>query len=761
MPTGGAAGLPREASRNLTSSDGSENQPTLSRDGSGGGSGSGSGGGSGGKGSSSGVILRSLVKALPWALLLLFGVRGLLAMRSDGTTVDEPFHLAYGERALAAGTFLRENDLLNSKMPVSVLNAIPVAAANRGSSLSWRQKLFIARLPTLLLGVLLGALVWRWAHALFGPWSGVLALVLYSFCPNMLAHSHLVTTDVATGLGMFAATYCFWRYLTVPSRGRLLVAAAVFGAAQLTKATALFLVPMFALILLVRAVRDVRLRRQSSAIGWKEAVATLGRHAARGCAVLVVFGVVGILILNLGFWWEGTLTPLKRYSFVSANFKSLAGLPVVRDLPLPLPYAYLQGIDMVSGDATAETWSYLRGRYSQTGFRSYFLWGFLVKVPLATQVLLGLALWLWCSGRVRAPGAEEFLVVPVLFLLLYLSLCFRLDIGFRYFLPALPFLFVFASRVAAPRVLEAAEGGSVWRPLTAGVLLAWLAVSSFAIHPHYLAYFNEIAGGPAHGWRWLIDSNLDWGQEGEYVREVYAPRSPVPVRVLFDPSGPVAGRLAVNVTSLVGRDPAAARRHAWLRDNFKPIATFGYSSKVFDVTEAEIARCCAGLPRAWVIDRLADDLALSGEPFAGGDGVTTRFAERLNDGMLGANDPVDAARTLPPQPRPVRGWFGVRWSTPRTIGRVVAFPGFASRGPLVRKFLALDYVFQSWDGAQWRDIPGTRTTGNQALRVEHRFPPLRTSGIRLVVERERNGQGGEEATGGFRAACLELAAYPP
>src|ERR1700674_4351160 len=239
MPTGGAAGLPREASRNLTSSDGSENQPTLSRDGSGGGSGSGSGGGSGGKGSSSGVILRSLVKALPWALLLLFGVRGLLAMRSDGTTVDEPFHLAYGERALAAGTFLRENDLLNSKMPVSVLNAIPVAAANRGSSLSWRQKLFIARLPTLLLGVLLGALVWRWAHALFGPWSGVLALVLYSFCPNMLAHSHLVTTDVATGLGMFAATYCFWRYLTVPSRGRLLVAAAVFGAAQLTKATAL------------------------------------------------------------------------------------------------------------------------------------------------------------------------------------------------------------------------------------------------------------------------------------------------------------------------------------------------------------------------------------------------------------------------------------------------------------------------------------------------------------------------------------------
>ena len=742
MPTGGAAGLPREASRDLTSIDESENLPPLSRGGSG-----------------SGVILRALVKALPWMLLALFAVRGLLAMRSDGTTVDEPFHLAYGERALAAGTFLREYELLNSKMPVSVLNAIPVVAATRGRSLPWRQQLFIARLPTLLLGVLLGALVWRWAHALFGPWSGVLALALYSFCPNMLAHAHLVTTDVATGLGMFAATYCFWRYLTSPTRGRLLVAATVFGAAQLTKATALFLVPMFALILLVRAVRGVRRQRQTAGTGWNETVATLGRHAARACAVLLVFGGVGILILNLGFWWEGTLTPLKRYSFVSANFKSLAGLPGIRDLPLPLPYAYLQGLDMVSHDAAAEGWSYLRGSYSQTGFRSYFLWGFLVKVPLATQVLLGLALLLWCSGWVRAPGAEEFLVVPVLFLLLYLSLCFRLDIGFRYFLPALPFLFVFASRVAAPGALEPVARSSLWQPLTAGVLLAWLAVSSLAIHPHYLAYFNEVAGGPKHGWEWLIDSNLDWGQEGDYVRDVYAAHSPV--QVLSDSSGPVAGRIAVGVSSLVGRDPAAARRHAWLRDNFKPIATFGYSWKVFDVTEAEIARCCANLPRAWIIDRLADDLALSGEPFAGGEGVSVRFAERLNDGMLGANEPVDAARTLPPQPRPVRAWFGIRWPAPRTLGRVVAFPGFASRGPLVRKFLALDYVFQSWDGTQWRDIPGTRTTGNQALRVEHRFPPLRTGAIRLVVERERNAQGGEEPTGGFRAACLELAAYPP
>ena len=712
----------------------------------------------------------------------MFAVRGLLAMRADGTTVDEPMHLAYGERALTAGTFLRDTEALNSKMPVSVLNAIPVAVAGRGRSLGWGRQLFLARLPTLLLGILLGILVWRWAQALFGAAGGALALLLYTCCPNVLAHAHLVTTDAATALGMFASVYCLWRYFERPSGSRLAIAATVFGLAQLTKATAILLVPILAVILAVRAFREARQGRGAPAgpdsPDSKEAAATLARAAARSGAIFLLFGIVTVAMLNLGFRGEGTFTPLGRYAFVSTGFKALGSVPVLRELPLPLPYAYVQGLDMVSHDALAESWSYLRGSYSQSGFRSYFLWSFLVKVPLATQILLVLALWPWCRGRARAPGAEAFLVVPVAVLLLDLSLFFRLDIGFRYLLPALPFLFVFTARVAAPggylapalpsawqapdrQALDRQASGRAvaWKAAATGGLVAWLVVSSFSVHPHYLAYFNELAGGPANGWRWLVDSNLDWGQDDERVRRLAAARGPG--GVLFDPSGPVAGRIAVGISNLVGRDPAAARRHAWLRDNFRPIATIGYSWKLFDVGEADLVRCCAQLPRAWVIDDLAADLALDGEPFGGGDGVTVRFAEKLNDGMLGANEPVDAARTLPPRPRPVRAWFGVRWSTPRTLGRVVAYPGFASRGPQARRFLALDYVIQSWDGAQWRDLPGTRTLGNQALRVEHRFPPLTTGAIRIVVERERNDRGTEELAGGFRAACLEVAAYPP
>jgi 4-amino-4-deoxy-L-arabinose transferase-like glycosyltransferase len=719
-------------------------------------------------------------------LLVLFCARELLAMRVDGATVDEPTHLAYGERALASGTFRREHEAHYS-VPASVLNAIPVALANRGQAISWRQRLFIARLPTVLLGACLGWLVWRWALQLFGAWSGMLALFLYTFCPNVLAHAHLVTTDVATALAMFAATYCLWRYVTQPSRGRLLAAAAVFGAAQLTKATALFLVPVFALLLGARALRSALDELRSGRAAWQEAGRVLARQAARCVSLLALFGVAAMLALDLGFWFEGTGTPLSRFPLASPALRRLAAVPVVRDLPLPLPAAYVQGLDMVSQDTGGGTWSYLRGRYSQTGFRSYFFWSFLVKVPLATQLLLVIACCLWAAGKVRASGADSFLLVPPLLLFLYLSLLFQLDVGFRYLLPALPFLFVFASRAAAPAAWgpavpaagpvpavwpapagwqpavpaagEPAAPRPLWRWLVAAALLVWLAAASALAHPHYIPYFNELAGGPANGWRWLIDSNLDWGQDAERVREVYAARSPV--RVLFDPSGPVAGRVAVGLSRLVGHDPGAARRHAWLRDNFRPIATFGHSWEVFDVTERDLARCCAGLPRAWVLDDLDSDLALAGEPFGGGEGVATRFEERLNDGMLGANEPVDAARTLPPRPQPVRAWFGISWPAPETIGRVVAFPSFESRGPTARKFLAIDYVFQFWDGARWCDIPGTRVFDNRALRVEHRFSPLRTSRIRLLVERERNELGNAELTGGFRAACLELAAYPP
>ena len=61
-------------------------------------------------------------------------------------------------------------------------------------------------------------------------------------------------------------------------------------------------------------------------------------------------------------------------------------------------------------------------------------------------------------------------------------------------------------------------------------LFAWQAYGVLRIHPFYLAYFNEIANGPEGGAEWVVDSNLDWGQdlkrlaqfvEANNIQEIY------------------------------------------------------------------------------------------------------------------------------------------------------------------------------------------------------------------------------------------------
>jgi hypothetical protein len=720
--------------------------------------------------------------------LALFGWRELAAMRADGSTVDEPSHLAYAERGIAQGTFERDAEVYNSKMPVSVLNALPVLAAERlGVSLEHRRWLWLGRLPTVALALVLGWMVFHWARALFGLRGGALALFLYTFCPNVLAHSHMITTDVATALGMFGATYAFWGYRRRPSGWRLAVAAAAFGAAQLTKATALFLVPMFLIILGIEAVGRWRRRGMPATAtvapapvpaGGPEVVTSVAAPAATGPEVGPVTGPVdrrelaasvatapapraarrfvsallpaaallagAVIALNLGFVGEGTLTPLARYQPVSRAFQQLAAVPMLRDLPVPLPQPYVAGLDMVARDVRAGSLTYLHGRFSAAGFWDYYLVALLIKVPLGTLALLVLAGWLAATGRVRAPGAEAWLLVPPAFLLAYLSFAFELQIGLRYLLPAFPFLFVFAARAAAWRPRSKRAGVAV--PL----LAAATAVSSLAAHPRYIPYFNELIGGTRNGYRWLTDSNVDWGQDNEFMREVYARQSPV--RVWIEPGGPIAGRVAVGLMTLT-------TRHTWLREHFQPAALVHGSWAVFDVAQDEIDGCCAGQEPAWRMTDDASDLAFAGEPIGGGDGVGVRFLSRLNDGMLGANSDWDAARSSP-MPAPVRAWFGIAWERPRQIGRVVAYPGFYSRGPDARRYLATDYVLQSWDGHGWVDIPGTRVTGNHRVHVEHEFPPVRTTRLRLLIERERNERGTEEIPGTFRAVCLELAIYP-
>ncbi len=93
-----------------------------------------------------------------------------------------------------------------------------------------------------------------------------------------------------------------------------------------------------------------------------------------------------------------------------------------------------------------------------------------------------------------------------------MSVFTNIALGLRYVLPIFPFLYVGAGRL----VPWVAGLPGRWRWVGGTIVAAGLVATATAtawIHPHYLAYFNQVAGGPENGSRHLIDSNLDWGQD--------------------------------------------------------------------------------------------------------------------------------------------------------------------------------------------------------------------------------------------------------
>ena len=125
---------------------------------------------------------------------------------------------------------------------------------------------------------------------------------------------------------------------------------------------------------------------------------------------------------------------------------------------------------------------------------------------LLTVAALFAAVW---RTDARATQADEIvLLAPVVVVLLVMSFFTDINLGLRYVLPIFPFWFVSVSRVAA--LIEPRR-----RILAALIVLplVWNIARCGWIHPDHLAYFNELVGGPKNGYRHLIDSNLDWGQD--------------------------------------------------------------------------------------------------------------------------------------------------------------------------------------------------------------------------------------------------------
>jgi hypothetical protein len=205
------------------------------------------------------------------ALLWLFWGRVLVNVRDQSPTMDEPFHLVRGVAYWRTGDLRLqyEHPPLSHALSGLFLALEPdlpspadLKGWDRASSIDvarhllrepgWPigRVLFLGRWPILALGLVLSALVGRWAGELFGHWAGLAALFLCTFDPNILAHSSLITTDMAVTCLACAACYVFSCWLDRPTSGRLLLAGLTLGLAWGAKLSALILLPVLGLVLL-------------------------------------------------------------------------------------------------------------------------------------------------------------------------------------------------------------------------------------------------------------------------------------------------------------------------------------------------------------------------------------------------------------------------------------------------------------------------------------------------------------------------------
>jgi len=373
------------------------------------------------------------------------------------------------------------------------------------------KMIFLSRLAVVIVGLLCGIILFLWADALFGTKAALFSLFLYSLSPNMLAHTRLATTDMVTTCFMLLSVCTFWLFVKAPSIKNVLTAGVCLGLAQLSKYSSLLLYPLFCFLLLFElpSVPDIAKRK-------------------RFIVKFLIVIAISVLVLWAGYGFE--LQPVLKdamragekiriaHSFARNVFPFWDGTADGRLdeflLKAPFPLGeHLLGILGVLRHAYVGHGTFFCGRWSGHGNPLYFILAVMIKTPLPALFFLITGLLVSLKNGIKRN--ERFIIATIA--LFFITASFSsLQLGLRYILCLYPFFFILAGRS-----IEFMRRNTF--RILAVILMAWYAFSALWTWPDYLSYFNETIGGPRNGYRYLRDSNIDWGQDlpalARYMRE--------------------------------------------------------------------------------------------------------------------------------------------------------------------------------------------------------------------------------------------------
>lgn len=568
-------------------------------------------------------------------LVLFFGIISLQAIPSllqESPTFDEVMRQLPGYLSLSRGNYALHMDhpplvKLITSLPLFLTEInLPPTPKEWTDLARWRfahdflfngnnadRLVLLGRLSLFPLFLLLGFFVYTWSKKTFGQGAAVVALTFYSFEPNILAHGRLMNTDFAVTCFSFLTIYGVHQLLYEISLPRLFLTGLALGLAVTTKFSALWVIPTL-LLLGAGALH----RKHAIALKLPNSeVFTSSGTARKLLLVLGSFLFIGLIAYTMiwgAYLFRYGAAPAGDQLFQVSWEESLPERPVAQRAVLwarenrVLPEAYLLGLSRTLKGL--KRYAFLMGDISNEGWWYYFLVTFAIKTPLALLLAICLTPLSLRSLWRKRPLTALCLAAPVV-TYFFIASASKLNIGHRHLLPIYPFLFVLAGSAAS-------TSGIAHNLRKAGltVVLLWYVMSSASIFPHYLAYFNELVGGPNNGYKYLVDSNLDWGQDlkglKRYMDEhkitrvwlsYFGTASPeyygidynaLPSYIIFEPRREriPTPYVAISATNLQGIYLEATGYHADLFKAFrskKPLAKVGFSIFIYKLSDEEMA----------------------------------------------------------------------------------------------------------------------------------------------------------------------------
>jgi len=471
-------------------------------------------------------------------LLILMFLSVIFSVKDSSVTADEVPHIVAGYSYLT-----HRNYRLNPGHPplIKDLAAIPLLFLDLNFSKeylkdivlasSWHlgvdflynsnnnadQILFWSRLPMILLLVFLGWFLFRWTKELADNKTALLVLTLFSFSSTFLAHGGLVTTDVGTTLGFVLAIYFYLRFLKNPTRKNTIFSGITLGTALLLKFFNAFLIPFLGIIFLIFIFLKLKSKKELLKDYFKKTI---------------LIGLISISCIWIVYQFHLLNYPLEKQLedikftlsfYPHAGFLNNICLWLFEN-PFLRPFAhYLLGFIIIySGVITSGNWpTYLLGTISSQSFWYYFPVVYLIKVPLALHVLILIAFFVVLCA-LRKVSFKKWLkshfteLSMLLFVIIYWGIALRSksQIGIRHILPTFPFIYILVS-IRIKSWLEKIKIVSLQKKAIFLILflLTWYSISSLSSFPYYLSYFNELVGGSRQGYKYVVDSNVDWGQD--------------------------------------------------------------------------------------------------------------------------------------------------------------------------------------------------------------------------------------------------------